>query len=233
MSTLIKARQVVLSSQRLSLAPERTKALAPSAGVPEPLAPAAHDGGAVEREALLARIGELETRLAEHAAEFEQGARQAFGQGVEQGRQDAARMEEERIAALRDGVARAGDAFASRLRELERLAADTALVALERVLGEPSRYAELVAGTVRHRLASIADGSVLEVRVSAADFLDPAGLEAIRAALGAASSVVLEVDPGLAAGACMIGLTLGRLDAGIPRQLDSLAGALRESIGNA
>ncbi|WP_246797493.1 hypothetical protein [Burkholderia perseverans] len=236
MSTLLKAEQVVLSSRRLALAPERIAT--PPVGTAEP-APAAHapapppgaDAFAPEREQLTARIAELEAKLAGRLAEREHDTRAAFGQGVEQGRQEAARMEDERIAALAGGVARARDAFASRLAELDRLATELALVGLERVLGDPARYAELVAGTVRHRLRSIADGSVVEVRVSAADFPDAARLDAMRDALGAAPAVALVADPGLAAGACVIGLTLGRLDAGVPPQLASLASSLRE-IGN-
>ncbi|MBR8498815.1 hypothetical protein, partial [Burkholderia cenocepacia] len=116
---------------------------------------------------------------------------------------------------------------------LEALSAEVALVGLERVLGDPARHAELVIDTVRHRLTSIAQESLVGIRVSADDFRDPARLDTVRHMLDTAPSVSVVVDPQLPGGACVIDLTLGKLDIGIPRQLASIAATIREADGHA
>ncbi|OXI15713.1 FliH/SctL family protein [Burkholderia sp. AU15512] len=239
MNGIIKARQIVLSVDRVPLGaqPDVTDRRASPTGraAISPL----HDEGdtdnafAQERDRLLARIAELETAASGHEAERAQQARAAFERGIEDGVRQAARAESERLALLKDGIDAALDAFIARIASLEGLAAEVALVGLERVLGDPTRHAELVVETVRHRLTSIAQGSLVGIRVSADDFGDSALLDAVRRTLDTAPSVALVADPQLPAGACVIELTLGKLDAGIPRQLASVAATIREASRHA
>ncbi|QVN23638.1 hypothetical protein [Burkholderia pyrrocinia] len=236
MTAIIKAGQVVLSVERVPLgaqpAADERRALPLEH---TPITPS-HDRGdafAPERDRLLARIAELEAVASGHEDELEQRARAAFERGIEDGIQRATRAEAERIALLKSGIDTARDAFIARIASLDALAAEVALVGLERVLGDPTRHAELVVETVRHRLTSIAQGSLVGIRVSADDFRDPALLDTVRRALDTAPSVSLVADPQLPAGACVIDLTLGKLDAGIPRQLAGVAATIREAIGNA
>ncbi|VWD47058.1 hypothetical protein BCO18430_07185 [Burkholderia contaminans] len=239
MTGIIKAGQIVLSVDRVPLGARSdvTDGRAPltERATVSPL----HDEGdtgnafAPERDRLLARIAELETAASGHEAELAQQARAAFERGIEDGLRQAARAETERLALLRGGVDTALDAFIARMASLDGLAAELALVGLERVLGDPTRHTELVVETVRHRLTSIAQGSLVGIRVSADDFGDPALLDAVRRTLDTAPSVSLVADPQLPAGACVIELTLGKLDAGIPNQLASVAATIREASRHA
>jgi flagellar assembly protein FliH len=236
---IIKAGQIVLSVDRVALGaqPAVTDLRSPVTEL-APISPL-HDEGdtgnasAPERDRLLARIAELEAATSGHEAELAQHARAAFERGIEDGVRQAVHAETERLALLKDGIDAALDAFIARLASLDGLAAEVALVGLERVLGDPTRHAELVVETVRHRLTSIAQGSLVGIRLSADDFGDPALLDAVRRTLDTAPSVSLVADPQLPAGACVIELTLGKLDAGIPRQLASVAATIREASRHA
>ncbi|KVT75669.1 hypothetical protein WT25_01905 [Burkholderia territorii] len=239
MSPIIKAAQIVLSNDRVSLRAQ--SALAEPCAPPMALTPVArehHDGNtgdafAPERDRLLARIDALEAAASSHEAELAQSAQTAFERGMQDGIRQAAHAEAERLASLKNGIDAARDTFIARLASLEKLATEIALVGLERVLGDPARHAELVIDTVRHRLTSIAQESVVGIRVSADDFRDSALLDTVRPTLDVAPSVSLVADPQLPAGACVIDLTLGKLDVGIPRQLASIAATIREADGHA
>lgn len=239
MTRIIKAGQIELSVERVPLGAQpavadRRSSLAGLAPV-SPLYDVGDTGNAFapERDRLLARIAELEAAAAGHEAELAQHALAAFERGIEDGARQAVLAEAERLALLRGGVDAALDAFIARMASLDGLAAELALVGLERVLGDPTRHTELVVETVRHRLTSIAQGSLVGIRVSADDFGDPALLDAVRRTLDTAPSVSLVADPQLPAGACVIELTLGKLDAGIPRQLASVAATIREASRHA
>ncbi|KVT06120.1 hypothetical protein WT97_10895 [Burkholderia sp. MSMB1459WGS] len=239
MSPIIKAEQIVLSVERVSLGAQ--SAVTEPCSSPMAHSPVAHahddgntgDAFAPERDRLLARIAALEATASGHEAELAQSARTAFERGIEDGIRQAAHAEAERLALLKSGIDAARDTFIARLASLEKLAAEVALVGLERVLGDPTRHAELVIDTVRHRLMSIAQESLVGIRVSADDFPDPARLDTVRHTLDTAPSVSLVADPQLPAGACVIDLTLGKLDVGIPRQLASIAATIRETDSHA
>ncbi|WP_176317478.1 hypothetical protein [Burkholderia vietnamiensis] len=239
MSSIIKAAQIVLSVDRVSLGVQ-SAATKPCSSPVElaPMARALDDGNtgdafAPERDRLLARIAAIEAAAAGHEAELAQSAQTAFERGIEDGIRQVAHAEAERLSLLKAGIDAARDTFIARLASLEKLAAEVALVGLERVLGDPTRHAELVIETVRHRLTSIAHESLVGIRVSADDFRDPARLDTVRHTLDTAPSVSLVADPQLPAGACVIDLTLGKLDVGIPRQLASIAATIRETDGHA
>ncbi|WP_196489858.1 hypothetical protein [Burkholderia cepacia] len=239
MSSIIKAAQIALSVDRVSLGVQ--SAATKPCSSPVELAPVARvlddgntgDAFAPERDRLLARIAALEAAASGHEAELAQSSRTAFERGIEDGIRQAAHADTERLALLKSGIDTARDMFIARLASLERLAAEVALVALERVLGDPTHHADLVIDTVRHRLTSIAQESLVGIRVSADDFSDPARLDTARRTLDTAPSVSLVADPQLPAGACVIDLTLGKLDVGIPRQLASIAATIREADGHA
>ncbi|MBO1858690.1 hypothetical protein J4G52_34540 [Burkholderia cenocepacia] len=239
MSPIIKAAQIVLSVERVSLrAQSAVMESSPSSVAHAPAARVLDDGNtgdafAPERDRLLARIAALEAAASGHEAELAQSARTAFERGIEDGIRQAMHAEAERLALLKNGIDAACDTFIARLASLEALAAEVALVGLERVLGDPARHAELVIDTVRHRLTSIAQESLVGIRVSADDFRDPARLDTVRHMLDTAPSVSVVVDPQLPGGACVIDLTLGKLDIGIPRQLASIAATIREADGHA
>ncbi|MXN76545.1 hypothetical protein GR157_17605 [Burkholderia sp. 4701] len=236
MTAIIKAGQIALSVERVALGVQpaaQERRVLPLEHTPVAPPHNCGDAFAPERDRLLARIAELEAAASGHDDELEQRARAAFEQGIEDGIQRATRAEAERLALLKAGIGAACDVFMARIASLDALAAEVALVGLERVLGDPARQAELVVDTIRHRLTSIAQGSLVGIRVSADDFTDPALLDAARRTLDTAPSVSLAADPQLPSGACVIDLTLGKLDAGIPRQWASVAATIREASSHA
>ncbi|WP_157638461.1 hypothetical protein [Burkholderia ubonensis] len=238
MTTVIKAGHVLLSVDRIPLAAPRAR--------PGQLSDAAHDAApqppsatnsdnplAREREQLLARIAALEAALTDRDASLEIQMREAFATGVENGRTQAIREEGERIAALKAATVAAREDFVSRMAALDKLAVELALTGLERVLGDAACYATLIGETIRHRLASTVDGSIVGIRVSGADFDEPARLADLSGTLGVAPSITLVADPSLPSGACFIDLKLGRLDASIPHQMRNIAASLREVSSDA
>ncbi|WP_185646313.1 FliH/SctL family protein [Burkholderia stagnalis] len=233
MTTVIKAGHVLLSADRIPLVAQHARPGQPSDAahdaVPQP--PSANNGDnplAREREQLLTRVAALEAALTDRDNGLEPKMREAFAAGVENGRAQAIREEGERIAALKAATAAAREDFVSRMAALDKLAVELALTGLQRVLGDAARYATLVGETIRHRLASTAGGSIIGIRVSAADFDESAQLADLAGTLGIAPSITLVADPSLPAGACFIDLTLGRLDASIPHQMRNIAASLRE-----
>ncbi|WP_322026137.1 hypothetical protein [Burkholderia sp. BCC1977] len=218
---IIKAGRVLLTPERAMLPDRQGATREHGTAVPSP-GPApcvsdesVRDDTAVrERAALNARIAELEARLAEHEAALESHVNDAFEQGAETARGRFVQAEAERVALLQKAVDAARGEFSRKLDALDALATEISLAALERVLGNPDDYARLVVATVRHRMTTIAEGSMLAVRVSATDFPDAGALEQI----DAGSHVELVADPALQAGACFIDLQLGRIDASIPGQ---------------
>ncbi|RQX94962.1 FliH/SctL family protein [Burkholderia stagnalis] len=233
MTTVIKAGHVLVSADRLPLVAPRARLGQPSNAshdaTPQPSSATNGDNPlAQEREQLLTRIAALEAALADRDAGLEPKMREAFATGVENGRAQAIREEGERIAALNAAAAAAREDFVSRMVAIDKLAVELALTGLERVLGDTARYATLIGETIRHRLESTVDGSIIAIRVSAADFDESAQLADLAGTLGIAPSITLVADTSLPAGACFFDLTLGKLDASIPHQMRNIAASLRE-----
>ncbi|WP_175693025.1 FliH/SctL family protein [Burkholderia ambifaria] len=230
--TIVKAKHVTLVGEHVMLRSAQhdpDARLVPDAGAMRPTEVAPRDSASErERDALLARIAELENELAEYRSGVEQQLGAAFKRGEEAARTEQIRSEAERVTALRDGVARAVRILSDSLKSLDSLAAEIARVALERVLGDTSRYADLVTSTVRHRVGMLATGTALEIRVAEADFPDASALDRLQAAIPAMPPVKLLSDPALTEGACIVSLPLGKLDASIPRQHERIAAVLDE-----
>jgi len=234
--TIVKAKDVTLTAGRASLPSvqhgsriERTPDAAP--GRPAETVRPDHEFEQ-ERDTLLARIADLERKLSDHQSGAEQQSSAAFERGAEAARAEWIRSETERIAALRDGIANARRTVADHLKSLDSLAIDIARVALEKVLGDTSRYADLVTSTVRHRVGMLATGAALEIRVAQADFPDATALDRLEAEIPAMPPVKLVADPALAEGACIVGLALGKIDASIALQHERIAATLDEGFAH-
>lgn len=231
--TLVKARHIVLTGERTVL-PARESAVAILCtdetvnSVDQPTSGNRADDTLREERLLRARIAELEVTLTALHASVDTRLDEAFERGGKAAHANFVQSESKRIATLRNSAEDALRTFGQHLGRLDRLANDIALTALERVLGDASAQASLVCATVRHRLSLLAEGSVLAIRVAAADFPNDSTLNQIRSALPATSPVELTADPLLPAGACLLDLRLGKIDAGIPLQHERLAAVLRE-----
>ncbi|WP_175735273.1 FliH/SctL family protein [Burkholderia ambifaria] len=230
--TIVKAKHVTLTGAHVTLRSARHEPCVrpepdASATPPAEVEPGDNASGR-QRDALLARVADLENELAAHRSEIERQLDAAFKRGEEAARAEQIRSETERVAVLRNGIADAIRVLSDSLKSLDSLATEIARSALERVLGDTARYAELITSTVRHRVGMLATGTALEIRVSEADFPDASTLDRLHSAIPATPPVKLLSDPALPKGACIVSLPLGKIDASIPRQHERIVAALDE-----
>lgn len=176
MSQLLKAGHVTIATGRKALEARtaiqvETKRLDQRADQPH-----APQSGDEQAERLKHRIAELEQAAADQVRQCETLEQAAYQRGMDEGMQLGAatvkRDHEAQLATLREGVQAALEAFAEQLRAIEPLALEMTLIALEKILGDPAAYAELIGQTTRHHLAQVTANSTVGVRVSAADFPD-------------------------------------------------------------
>lgn len=215
-SGLIKAGTVLVSSERRSTQPVTATPVA------TPVEPA------VDLQAQ--RIAELETalhdantRLASQAKAGEAREKQALERGREAGlkagREQAQQRYDQHLDALTNAVASARETFERALSEDARaLGIALGQAALDRVLGDSSRHAELIAASVAHHLRTVSEDSVLAIEVSGEDFPDAQALHDAFAAHNTVPTQRVVAEPGRAPGSCTIRLTLGRLDLGLRSQ---------------
>jgi type III secretion protein L len=232
MSTLIKAHQVKLGTGAAA------RIRAPAASAPANRMPehAAMDATRVvsgaKVDTMAQRLSEIECAYAKLEHEVGTRERAAYEKGLTEGKiageqcagQDYAAQRE----ALRNGIQLALDGLRAQLDSLEGLAIDVTHAALDQLLGDASRHADLVVETARHHLNQVAAGSAISVEVSRADFPDDAQLEAAFASFAGQFRTGVTARAQLPAGACLIRLTLGTLDASLDTQTARMRSALSE-----
>ena len=196
-----------------------------------------------ERDAVLShaaaspdpRIAQLERQADDLAAQLhsatlaaETREAEAFARGERAGAEQAGTRERDRLSLLAAALETTGHAYAERFRHLEALSLEIAQTALARLFGDRSRYADMIAESVRHQLDQLDRTLVTAIRVSPEDFTDA---EAIAQLAAQAPEIALHTDPTLGEGECAIDLQLGQIDAGVSGQwarlsrlLDSMAG---------
>lgn len=184
-----------------------------------------HETQPDEATDLRQQLSEMDERWSAFTAEARQAEANAFDRGVEQGERQAQQRDEERLQILAGAADEARMLLAGQLDQLQQLSLQIAQNALGKILGDSGRYPELIAQSIRHRCQQLSMELVTGIRVSAADFSDPSALSSLRAASG---SSIVETDPALESGACMIDLKLGHYDIGIGSQWHRLCAFLDE-----
>jgi type III secretion protein L len=177
-------------------------------------------------EGLSLRLAHTETELASQREAMAQVRAEALAEGRAAGLAEAETREDARLKALELGLAKARAEATARLEALEPLAALLAREGLDKILGDPGAYPDLVERIVRRQIAGLKERSVLAVEVSAQDFPDREALERVGA--GLAPSTVVESNDRLAGGECHLRLKLGGVDVGVRRQWDALGRLLGE-----
>lgn len=208
---------------------QRLGAARPATTVPAKVMrdPSAEAIEALQREVATqaAAIADMEAR-AERLAEE---ATRAFERGKAEGRlsglREAERSQDEAVEALRDGITQALERVDTSVGELNRFALAIATQSLEKVFGEKSSSAQLVEQALRHQFAALDAATVLQVKVSPADFPGAEALGTLAESLGR-PGLTLAPDPTLAAGDCQIVLKLGVLEIGPRHQWKVLKEAL-------
>ncbi|MFI4973096.1 MAG: hypothetical protein ACHP84_00995 [Caulobacterales bacterium] len=221
--TLIKAHEVAsISSKVRPLASPRRP---PTLAAQDQVVP-------VELAALRREVESLSGRLSERTSEIErlrQDVSRAYREGEAEGRKAGLReldkRRAEQLERLDAGIERAIDRFAQELASLERLAALVALEGLEKILGDPARYAELLAQVIRRQVDDLDANRILRIEVSSEDFDDPAQVHALATNIGRRGLDVQTTDD-LGSGDCRIKLALGSLEVGIAHQWSRLKPSL-------
>ncbi|KGB99179.1 hypothetical protein [Burkholderia cepacia] len=236
MSTLLKAGSVHLGAARKSLgAAPLVPAVAPiglPVAEPPPNATPSSDGIVDALETRLRELEKQNAQLKQQAEERERLAhRKGWDEGIAKGKAQAEHDHAAQLDALQNGIREALQSFDHRLDSIEALALDIARAALDKIFGDPSLHAALIAQTVRHHLSHIATGTVLGIEVSQANFPDSEQLRHAFDELITHDRVALDASAQLPAGACLIALTLGKLDASPARQYERIAGALASLRG--
>ena len=210
MSGVVKASAVSLSSVPLRIAGSDAMA-----GTTDP-APQREDLTAP----LKARVDELEQRLRalhEQALRRERDAyEKGFKEGAEKTAGDLQKRWDREAKAIGQAATDAVERFEAYLARWETISLDIAEVALDRVIGDSSRYADILKETITHHLAGIQQ-SVVRIAVSASDFPGEEALTLL-ASLPENLRRAVDVRQDLTKGTCLVDLTLGHADLGLPSQ---------------
>ncbi|TKC89458.1 hypothetical protein FAZ69_11035 [Trinickia terrae] len=243
MTLLLKAGEVRVGDGRRALGAlpgDAASAALMPAGPRTPSAETTHSAPAAaaqsqadaQAEALTTRLAEIEQAYAllekTTHAEKEAAYRQGMSEGIAIGEAQAQKDHAAQLDMLAKGVGAALQAFDAQLAALETLSLDIARAALDTIFGDPDLHSDLVVKTAQHHLSRIKNESALTIEVSPADFPEPQALHDAFAALAAAPGLGFSANPRLARGACLIGLSLGKLDASLPQQHSRIAAALAE-----
>ncbi len=152
---------------------------------------------------------------------------EAYAKGEAAGRKagllEATSREDERLSLARDSAALALAHFDEVLAELARISPLLALEGLQRVIGDPANYPELIRRTIDLQLERLGARSVVCIEVSPADFPDGASPTG-----SAASRIDYRTIDDLGPGQCRIKLRLGEVDVGIDQQWGKLSALLCE-----
>jgi len=181
-------------------------------------------------QALVDRIDEMDAAMRTAQERHETECTEARERGRDEGFAAATTREQERVDALKGAISEALATLERKIDSERDLAIDIARAALDRIVADPSLYHGLVTETARRNAAGLQRSSIVGLRVSFADFPDADALAALPP-LG--NHVKVEADPSLEPGACIFDLSLGSLDASIPRQLAAIEGALDQTYRKA
>jgi flagellar assembly protein FliH len=187
-----------------------------------------------EKERLRRSVAALESQLRERDVAIDmlrKDVERAFEEGTAKGHAAGLAEAEDKQNArldLLEGTARkAQEEVSAGLVSLDRLAALLARECVEKIVGNAEDRADLIGYIISVQIAKIDRAMLLAVEVSGEDFPDGEALTALSRRLGPIA-VVLEANPELASGACIMRLRLGRLSVGIDQQWGALKDLLTD-----
>lgn len=174
--------------------------------------------------ALEERVRQLEQQLEEERTE----AKRAIATAHAAGRQAVQADDERRTELLAVAAEGALGEWHEHLAKLDGLAASLSATAISKMFGDASAdLAALVGRTLRHHLDRLGRETVVEVRVSGADFPDDAAIATLATAVAPGQARIVAV-PDLPAGACRLSLLLGQVELDPAIQWATLERALHD-----
>lgn len=206
-----------------------TSLLRPASDTVQPLAWMASGGTTPLRDpivqALEREVAHLKTALENAKAETKRTADESFARGRKEAEAGFVRDEAKRLAVLEAAVARASAHAERQIAELDALALLLCETALENAFARAPDFTDLIVRALERQLAPLRRETVLGVSVSAADFADPAALQALQERLQ--TGFCIDLDTTLPAGECRIELRLGHIELSLPRYWQALKAKLR------
>lgn len=193
--------------------------------VPAEAPRAAPDPRDLEIAALGKALERAEAALATSEAEHRRALDTAFEKGRRAGRDEAEDHSADQLECLANGLAQAQARWRAELDSLDLLAPQLARAALARLFAGSDAQDERVTAMIARRVQDLRRGSVVAVRVSAADFGDADVVAALPETIGL-GEVRASIDSRLDAGQCRIELKLGALDLDLAGQWRKLADLL-------
>ena len=186
--------------------------------------------------------GEIETmveeRVKEFEARFQQEKEDAYRSGFEDGRADGlkegqaqSQAEIQHFQAMLEAL---NEQWEDLFRNLDLTLADLAMAVARKMVGNlVERHSEPVTQAVQDCLGYLQDTSRVLIRVN------PADLETIRQhraewqeSIEALENLLVEADPNVSRGGCLVETPMGDLDAQVESRLEKLRTALIEGIRN-
>ena len=167
-----------------------------------------------EITALKLENARLKEELRESRAELSEAVRTARENGQAQA---LAEFRRDEAAALKLLTEQLRDVFVTirkRIENWEAVSLAIAQTALARIVCAPERYEELLKGLIRLQIEEVHRESLLQVRVSPADFPDASALEILEAELESDNLKIVR-DDAVERGGCVLALRIGEVDSSL------------------
>jgi flagellar biosynthesis/type III secretory pathway protein FliH len=219
---VLRGSQIALADDALVLLgrwPAAADATDPEA-VDNFAAPPAVDEVAELRAQLDGALAKLEQQAAAAKSSERDAYQRGLASGREEGKAAAQRDAQTQTRLLETALSEAVAGLQKSLGNLEASAAAVALTAVEQVLGNDKASAKNIRLALSRQLSQLREATVVEIRVSPADFPDMTELDELAKRNGHAA--VVKHEQTLTSGQCRIRLGLGELAIDLPHQLTAL-----------
>lgn len=164
------------------------------------------------------QIYALESSLSQAVDELERARSEAYDEGMQAGRKEAEKLATEGLSLLQQALMEGRERLQENLESNLDAGITIARAILRSVLGKSADLPGHIVETAKRWKEELEDTSIISLRVSPLDFPDSLQLGRLEKAIGGTK---VQIDPALNRGACLFELTLGSLDASIPKQLEN------------
>ncbi len=177
-----------------------------------------------ERERLRKRIEVLEAEVRQREvaisglkADVEQAFKDGEDRGLTVGRQAVEDWQADRLALLKEGLARANADLRAQLESLDRLAPLLARDCLDIIFGQSDERSEQLRAIIKNQLGMIEKSALVTIEIAREDFPDDACLVVLAEELALPIDVI-RINTQMSSGECAMRLKLGDLEIGVKQQ---------------
>lgn len=185
------------------------------------------DDAELQKQSLLQQIQEESNRLFAEAKGV--GQREGFEEGYQNGLESATVEYQSRMEQVNYLLQQAVHQQRAELLEAQSIIIDLAFtIAKKIVFQNPELLKEQIVTSVARTLSKVRDNDKVEIIVNPEDFdIVQNALPSLKSVLSGKSDIVLQVEPEVEMGSCMIHTELGTVDAKLSTQFDEIKKALQ------